>query len=215
LPRDYLVKGFFWHSYFETAPGWKVWVSKQSYLTGFVSAFSGIILLFFLYLTVGSAVDLSYSVFDSKINSLFLIFLVIYIMMLAAAVFAFFKDIFSAVTIESDGKSFMMSNPITVKKYLNLFFLREHHPVISELAHVAYSKVFFDFFSKGANFYYNIYFVFRNGAELKFPPIYTTVDMMFWFLDDRSAAKVRFGHFTKEEAARVANFFGVPIVYRD
>ena len=216
MDRKYLVLGFFWSSYFETMGAKRTWVSKQSYLTGFISAFSGIIFLFFLYLTVGATVSLSYSAFNSKVNALFLIFVIMYVFLLTCAVFLFFKDIFSAVSVEYDGKKFTLRMPITLKKYINLFFLREKKEVCLELASIAYTKVFFDFFSEGANYYYNIFFVFRDGSEIKFPHIYTTADLLGRFLDDMPvASKLRFSNFTKDEVEKIAEFFSVPLVYRE
>ena len=218
MPRTFLEKDFFWHSYFEAHErgGVKEWVSKQSYLTGFVSAFAGGLFMIFLYFTVGSAVRLSYDLFEPRLNFFVFFFSVIFVLLLAAAVVAFFKDLFSSVRVTYDGKKFVIERPISVRRYLNLFFMRDRETVRSKLSSIKFSRVFLDFFSKGAAFYYTISFSFGGGKTVPFPEIFTTSDVVCFVLNDVSAeAKVRFGYFSREEVEKIADFFGVPAVYSD
>ncbi len=216
MARDYLVKSFFRNSYFESKNGKKTWVSKQSLLTGFVSSFAGAIFIIFLYLTVGAAMTLAYNLLEPKLNMLFFVFTIAFVFLLTFAAFAFFKDLFSSVRINVSGASFEIETPITLRKYLNLFFLREKHSISSYLKSISYSRIYLDFFSSNADFFYNVYFVFQDGSEVKFPQIYTTSDILSYFLDDiSSVSKARFGYFTRDEVKKIAGFFGVPSSYRD
>lgn len=216
MTRKYLRRDFFWQSYFEAGRGKKTWVSRQSYLTGFVSSLAGIMFTVMLYLTVGAAIRLSYSAFSTWTNFFFFFFSILFFLLLLVVVFVFFKDLFSAVKIEYSNGVFTLERSVAVRRRPNLFFLREKETVKSELKSIEYTKVFYDFLAEKADFFYLVYFIFRNREEITYPVIYSTTEVVSSLVEHSPKyAGVKFGHFTKSEAEKIAKFFGVPPVYRE
>ncbi|HIH09039.1 MAG TPA: hypothetical protein HA254_00035 [Candidatus Diapherotrites archaeon] len=213
MANEFLAKNFFWLSYFRSSNGKKRWISRTSHLLGSVSLISGAIFLLFVYLTVGAAVQLSGSLHLGMVNYIYLLFMLIYALMLSGGAFFFFKDILSSVVVNYDGSYFRLDSPITVRNYVNVFFLKEHTSVGSAIARVEYSKALFDIFSEHPEYYYTLEFVFTNAEHVKYPFLYTSSDLLAYFFDKMPmVASLRFGHFTQEDVKKIAAFFEVPCV---
>ena len=213
--RQFLRRNFFWLSYFDEDGKKKAWVSKTSLLIGSISLISGWVFLLFLYLTVGAAVKLSATLYFGALNYALVFFLSVYIFLLAAVGFFFFKDILSGVKVEYDGDVFYIKQPISVKKYVNIFFMNESRIVRSKLSSIVYSKALFDIFSEDAEYYYSLDFMFADGEKVRYPFIYTSSDLISYFVERSTTMNVKFGHFTLDEVKKIAGFFSCPTVYAD